>query len=240
MIASGMAIKKSTVELCKVNKKFSSKSVLFEVDLSIRQGEVVALLGPNGAGKTTLMRILTGFYTPTSGGGVLYNGKKIFSKHPEYRGMFGYLPENNPLYYYMKVSEYLQFIAELKGETNKKNIASVLTSCGLSKVVSTKIEELSKGYKQRVGLAAAMLGDPDFLVLDEPTSGLDPNQATEIRDVIKKLAKNKGVLLSTHILSEVRAMCDRVYIINRGKIVLADKVSKIKNIEKKFIELTNN
>lgn len=233
-----MAIKKAVLVLDKIDKKFSDKKVLDGVDLEINRGEVVALLGPNGAGKTTMMRILTGFYSPNAGN-VMYMGEKVYTKHPEYRGKFGYLPENNPLYGYMKVSEYLNFIAELKGEKDMKNIAQVAKDCGLGSVISSKIEELSKGYKQRVGLAAAMLGNPEFLILDEPTSGLDPNQAAEVRVLIKKMSKNKSILLSTHILTEVKAMCDSVYIINRGKIVLKDKVSKIRNIEKKFIELTN-
>ena len=223
-----------------ISKKFGDFKALDRVSFEIDKNCVVGLLGPNGAGKTTLMRVIVGFLSATKGN-VLWNKKIVNTKSIKHKSRVGYLPESNPLYNYMKVVEYLEFVAKIKGIENdlvKKEVLVVAKECGLFKVMSQKIETLSKGYKQRVGLAAALMGDPQILVLDEPTSGLDPNQIIEIRDLIKKLSKNKMVLLSTHILPEAEAVCEKLLIINRGKIVLNEETKKIKNLEKKFVELT--
>lgn len=226
------------LKVSNVSKHFGQKQVLTNISFEVDKNCVVGLLGPNGAGKTTLMRIITGYFKPSEGQ-VWQDKKNIETLGREYKKQIGYLPENNPLYGEMTVAEYLNFIAGIKqvGEIGKE-IGRVMKECGLLTVAGQKIETLSKGYKQRVGLAAALLGDPKLLVLDEPTSGLDPNQIIEIRNLIKSLVKNKIIILSTHILPEAREVCDRLLIINRGKIVLDDKTKEIKNLEKKFVELT--
>jgi ABC-2 type transport system ATP-binding protein len=207
-----------------ISKKFGPKDALREVSFEIKKNEVVGLLGPNGAGKTTLMRILVGYLMPSEGE-VEWND-----------GLIGYLPENNPLYGYLNVGEYLEYMAKIKGNNDPmEEIKRAADECGLRDVVGEKIDKLSKGFRQRVGLAAALLGDPRMLVLDEPTTGLDPNQIIEIRGLIKKLAKKKIVILSTHILPEAAAVCSRLLMINRGTIVLNDTTAKIKNLEKKFV-----
>ena len=224
----------------KINKNFGEKKVLREVSFEMKENSVVGLLGPNGAGKTTLMRVVVGFLKANSGK-LWWGGKEIDPKSMDYRSRIGYLPENNPLYSGMTAEEYLRLVAELKG-VEKGNIGRAIKKtaedCGLVKVGGQKIETLSKGYRQRVGLAAALLGNPELLVLDEPTSGLDPNQIIEIRELIQELAKKKMVLFSTHILPEARAVCQRLLIINQGKIVLDEETRKVKNLEKKFVELT--
>lgn len=223
-----------------ITKKFGEKVAVDEVDLLIEKDTVVGLLGPNGAGKTTLMRVIVGFLTATSG--KIYWGKEeVDPKSEEYRARVGYLPENNPLYLNMSPAEYLEFIARLKGVEKtrlKSEMEKVAEECGIEKVMGQKNEILSKGYRQRVGLAAALIGQPKILILDEPSSGLDPNQIIEIRELIKKLAKGKMILLSTHILPEAKAMCEKLLIIHQGKIVLNQKTKEIKNLEKKFVELT--
>lgn len=228
------------LKVVKVTKKFGEKLVLDEVSFVMEKNSVVGLLGPNGAGKTTLMRIIVGFLTPNQG--KIYWGKEeVETKSVEYRAKIGYLPENNPLYGMMGVAEYLEMVAKLKNISSnflRREILRVLDECGLKEVVGQKIETLSKGFRQRVGLAAALLGDPKILILDEPTSGLDPNQIIEIRNLIKQLAKEKMVLFSTHILPEAKSICEKLLIINRGKIVLDEETKKIKNLEKKFVELT--
>lgn len=222
-----------------INKSFDEKLVLKNVNFEIGKNSVVGLLGPNGAGKTTLMRIITGFLKPTSGK-LLWKGKLVKTKSEKHKKRIGYLPENNPLYLDLTPGEYLEFIAnlkQLKKERIKREISRVSAECAIDNVLGHKIEILSKGYRQRVGLAAALLGNPELLILDEPTSGLDPKQIIEIRDLIKKLSKKKMILLSTHILPEAKEVCERLLIINRGKIVLDETTKKIKNLEKKFIEL---
>jgi ABC-2 type transport system ATP-binding protein len=227
------------LELRKITKKFGEKIALNEVSLEIGSKGVVGLLGPNGAGKTTLMRVVTGFYQ-ANGGELLWMGVPADNREVAYKLNFGYLPENNPLYDQMLVREYLEFIGEIRGVGKiEEEIKKVTEDCGLTGVLHQKIETLSRGFKQRVGLAGAILGEPKLLVLDEPTTGLDPNQIIEIRQLIKKLAKNKAVILSTHILTEAREICDRIVIINGGKVVLDEETKKIKNLEKKFVELTN-
>lgn len=223
-----------------ISKHFGDKAVLKQINIEVREKTIVGLLGPNGAGKTTLMRILVGFYSPSEGL-IYWKGKKSDTKSQKYKSRIGYLPENNPLFPNMTAWEYLSYIAKLKGVDKPKldeSIVKVVKECGLSNVVRQKIETLSKGYKQRVGLAAAILGDPEILILDEPTTGLDPNQIIEIRNLIKKMAKNKMILLSTHILPEAKEICDKLLIVNRGEIVLDEDTKKIKNLEKKFVELT--
>lgn len=221
-------------------KNFGEFEALKDVNLEIKKNNVVGLLGPNGAGKTTLMRVIVGFYEANNGN-IIWEGKKVNTKSKKHKTRIGYLPENNPLYLNMTAGEYLEYVSNLKQIPKDKineMIFKVGQQCGIENVLSRQIETLSKGYKQRVGLAAALLGDPKVLILDEPTSGLDPNQIIEIRDLIKSLSKNKMILVSTHILPEAREMCDRLVIINKGEIVLNEETKKIKSLEKKFVELT--
>lgn len=215
-----------------LTKKFSKKTAVDHVSFDISKQEIVALLGPNGAGKTTLMRLLTSFYKKDS-------GKIVWQKKHTH---IGYLPESNPLYTFLTPYQHLKFIANLKDIPKhklSKSIAKVIDSCQLSSVYKKPIGTLSKGFRQRVGLASALLGNPDFLILDEPTSGLDPKQIIDFRRLIKRHTKNRSIIISTHILSEAKMISDRIMIINRGKIVLDKATSKIKNLESKFIKLTN-
>ncbi len=214
------------------------------VSFEVNQGEIVGLLGPNGAGKTTTLRILTGYLLP-SAGEVKIKDYDIYNHLMEIKKIIGYLPEQTPLYNDMLVYDYLEFIAKSK-EIDKEGILPeikrVAEICQIKNVMHKPIGELSKGYKQRVGLAAALLGDPEILILDEPTSGLDPNQIIEIREIIKEIGKEKTVLFSTHILSEAEATCDRLVIIHKGKIVADGKTEDLKKGEGKFtveIELEN-
>lgn len=209
------------IEIKNLTKKFGQNLVLDHINFSVKKGEILGFLGPNGAGKTTTMKIITSFWTPTEGD-VEIDGLKVSENSLETRKKIGYLPETVPLYDDMKVYEYLKFVAEFRGISKfelKDKIIGASKACGLSKVMSKPIEELSKGYRQRVGLAQAIIHSPDILILDEPTTGLDPNQIAEIRSLIKELGMEKTVIFSTHILSEVSAVCDRVIIINNGKIV---------------------
>lgn len=191
------------------------------ISFSVNKGEVLGFLGPNGAGKTTTMKIITSFWSPTEGQ-VEIDGLNVGKNLLAIRKKIGYLPETVPLYDDMKVIEYLKFIAQIREvpkENIKNRIKEVAEQCGLTQVLNKPIDELSKGFRQRVGLAQAIMHQPDILILDEPTTGLDPNQIVEIRDLIKQIGKEKTVIFSTHILSEVSATCDRVIIINKGKIV---------------------
>ncbi len=209
------------IEIRNLTKKFGSNVVLDNISFTVKKGEVLGFLGPNGAGKTTTMKIITTFWTPTAGE-VKVAGLDVVKDSLAVRAKIGYLPETVPLYDDMRVYEYLRFVAEIRGlvgEEIKKRIKEVVEVCGLRKVVRQPIEELSKGYRQRVGLAQAIMHNPEILILDEPTTGLDPNQIVEIRELIKKLGQEKTVIFSTHILSEVSATCDRVLIINNGRIV---------------------
>jgi len=203
------------ISVDKITKKFKDKTVLHNVTFEAKKGEIIGFLGPNGAGKTTTMRIILGYLAPTVGS-VKINGLNPQEDRIKILSSVGYLPENNPLYPEMKVREYLQFIASLKKE---KNVDDIVSAVALDEVLNTKIEELSRGYKQRVGLAAALCGNPDILILDEPTSGLDPIEQEKIRDLIKKLSKNKTIIFSTHILSEIEEIADKVIIIDRGNKV---------------------
>ncbi len=204
-----------------VYKSFGSTEVLKDISFSVKKGEILGFLGPNGAGKTTTLKIITSFWTQDSGV-VKINSINTIEDSLATRKKIGYLPETVPLYDEMTVFEYLKFVANIRGIKKDeviKKIRDVAKSCGLRDVIKRPIDELSKGYKQRVGIAQAIIHNPEVLILDEPTTGLDPNQIAEIRDLIKKIGKEKTVIFSTHILSEVSATCDRVIIINNGKIV---------------------
>lgn len=204
-----------------LTKKYGEQKAVNNISFEVETGEVVGFLGPNGAGKSTTMKMITCFMSPTSGD-VRLDDQSILSEPEEVKKKIGYLPENNPLYTEMPIVEYLRFAAEIQGVEKSKissRIAEMIDMCGLDLEKHKKINELSKGYRQRVGLAQAMIHDPEVLILDEPTTGLDPNQIIEIRKLIKKLGKEKTVILSSHILSEVEATCDRILIINRGRIV---------------------
>lgn len=208
------------IELKNVTKRFGTTTAVNNISFSVQKGEVVGFLGPNGAGKTTTMRIIT-CYLPQDDGEVTVSGYNVFDNSLEIRKKIGYLPESAPVYHDMGVTEFLSYIAEIRGipkKTRKSNVDKMVEVCGLNKVVGKDIGELSKGFRQRVGIAQAMIHDPELLVLDEPTIGLDPNQIIEIRGLIKQLGKEKTVLLSTHILPEVTATCSRVIIINDGVI----------------------
>lgn len=212
-----------------ISKQYGKQMALDQVSLEIKKGEVVGLLGPNGAGKSTLMKILSCFIPPTYGQASV-NGYDVISQSMEVRKLVGYLPENNPLYTDMYVKEYLRFIAGIHklGKSSGNRIDWLIQQTGLTVEINKKIGALSKGFRQRVGLAQAMMHDPEVLILDEPTSGLDPNQLIDIRSLIRSLGKEKTVILSTHIMQEVEAICDRAIIINKGKIVADDSTQNLK------------
>ena len=200
------------------------------IDLDIEKGEIIGLLGPNGAGKTTTLRMLTGYFTPTAGD-IRVKDVSVHEDPLAVKRLIGYLPESAPLYKGMLVFDYLEHIASirgLQGEARAARLRELADMCGLHDIMHKTIETLSKGLKQRVGLAHAMMSDPEILVLDEPTSGLDPNQIVEIREIIRKIGKEKTVILSTHILSEAEATCDRIVIINKGKIIADGSTQDIK------------
>ncbi|MBR4156465.1 MAG: gliding motility-associated ABC transporter ATP-binding subunit GldA [Bacteroidales bacterium] len=212
-----------------VTKQYDTQLALNDVSLTIGKGEIVGLLGPNGAGKSTLMKIITCFIPPTKGS-VSVEGYDIWEQSMEVRKRVGYLPEHNPLYLDMYVKEYLAFVGgihQLKGETLNKRINEMIEMTGLGIEMHKKIGALSKGYRQRVGLAQAMIHNPSVLILDEPTSGLDPNQLIDIRNLIRDLGEEKTVLLSTHIMQEVEALCDRIIIINKGVVVANDNIENL-------------
>jgi len=217
-----------TLEINGITKYYGGQRALDNISLSINKGEVLGLLGPNGAGKSTLMKIITSFLPPSSGS-VKINNIDVQENSIEIRKLIGYLPENNPLYHDMYVTEYLEFVLGTypKRKDNKIAIDKIIKLTGLELEKNKKIGALSKGYKQRVGLAQALIHDPEILILDEPTSGLDPNQLVEIRKIITDLGKNKTIILSTHIMQEVEALCNRVVIIDRGKIVADDTPEKL-------------
>ncbi len=208
-------------------KVYGEQKAVNNISFQINKGEIVGFLGPNGAGKSTTMKIITG-YLPADGGSAEVCGIEVSRQPLNVKKKIGYLPESNALYYDMYVKEYLRFIADVHKVANAGvKIGEVINLTGLSVEQSKKIGQLSKGYKQRVGLAAALLHEPEVLILDEPTSGLDPNQIVEIREVIKSQGSNKTVLFSSHILQEVEAICDRVIIINRGEIVADDRLTNL-------------
>ena len=209
-----------SIEVKNVTKEYGEQKALDQVSFTINTGEIVGFLGPNGAGKSTMMKIIT-CYLPQSAGLVTVNGFNTSEESMKVREQVGYLPEHNPLYLDMYVREFLNFAAGLSNAP-KERVDEMIEKTGLGPEKHKKIEALSKGYRQRVGLAQALIHDPQVLILDEPTTGLDPNQIVEIRDLIKSIAKDKTIMLSTHIMQEVEAICDRVIIINKGRIV-ADK-----------------
>jgi ABC-2 type transport system ATP-binding protein len=210
-----------------LTRLYGEQKAVNDISFSIQQGEIVGFLGPNGAGKSTTMKMITGYLEP-SAGEISISGIDVKKEPLQAKKKIGYLPESNALYYDMYVREYLGFIADVHGISNKKEtIENVIKQVGLTPESNKRVGQLSKGYKQRVGLAAALLHNPEILILDEPTSGLDPNQIVEIRNVIKEQGKDKLVLFSSHILQEVEAICDRVIIINKGKIVADDKLTQL-------------
>ena len=217
-----------SIEVKEISKKYGEQLALNKVSFEIKKGEIVGFLGPNGAGKSTTMKIICCYLNPTSGD-VLVNGKSIKNNPIKIKSELGYLPENNPLYEEMYVREFLSFIAQIHNIKDIKTaVDDVIKKVGLTKEAHKKIEQLSKGYQQRVGIAQAIIHEPKVLILDEPTSGLDPNQLDEIRSLIKELGKDKTVMLSTHIMQEVESICDRIIIINNGKLV-ADQELEQKN-----------
>lgn len=219
-----------SIKIENLTKIFGEQKAVNNISFEIGSGAVVGFLGPNGAGKSTTMKMLSTYFTPTSGKAMVC-GYDVVEKPMEVRSILGYLPESNPLYYDMYVREYLEFAAGIHrlGSKKKSRIDEMISMTGLQKEVKKKIGTLSKGYKQRVGLAQAMIHDPKVLILDEPTSGLDPNQIMDIRDLIVNLGKEKTVLLSTHIMQEVQAMCSRVIIINNGNLVADDAIGNIQS-----------
>lgn len=216
-----------------VTKLYAKQKALDNVSFEVKTGEIVGFLGPNGAGKSTMMKIITGFI-PASSGSVFVYGIESSADNTEIKKRIGYLPENNPLYPEMYVREYLGFVASLykMGNSVKKQINNIIEVTGLAPEQKKKIGSLSKGYRQRVGLAQALIHNPDVLILDEPTTGLDPNQIVEIRNLIKYAGREKTIMLSTHIMQEVEAICDRVIIIDKGKIVADEPKSNIYSIIK--------
>lgn len=225
-----------SIQLTDISKTYGSQKVVKGISFEAKKGEIVGFLGPNGAGKSTTMKILTGFIRPTEGA-VLVNGIDVIINPIDAQKSIGYLPEHNPLYLDMYVREYLQFQASLH-QVKKDKTETVIQQVGLSVEAHKKINQLSKGYRQRVGLAAAILHNPAVLILDEPTTGLDPNQLVEIRELIKELGKDKTVLLSTHIMQEVEAMCDRVIIINKGELVVDKSISELKTSNEQVLKVT--
>ena len=218
-----------SVKVESLTKIYDTQKAVNDISFELKKGEIVGFLGPNGAGKSTTMKIITSYLPPTSGR-VSVCGYDVATDPIEVRKRIGYLPESNPLYYEMYVREYLEFTAGIHGITGDKKarIEEMISQTGLNKEAGKKIGALSKGYKQRVGLAQAMLHRPEVLILDEPTSGLDPNQIVEIRELIRQFAGEKTVLLSTHIMQEVQAMCSRVIIINNGVIAADDSIENLK------------
>ena len=231
-----------SIEVNNLLKIYGEQKAVNNISFKVNKGEIVGFLGPNGAGKSTTMKILTGYLQP-DGGIAKVSGIEVTDQPLNVKKKIGYLPESNALYYDMYVREYLSFLSEVHGLNDKKTrISEVIALTGLEAERKKKIGQLSKGYKQRVGLAGALIHDPEVLILDEPTSGLDPNQIIEIREVIRQQGKNKTVLFSSHILQEVEAICDRVIIINKGELVADDKLDNLvkdKSLEDVFRRVTN-
>lgn len=232
------------LEVKNLSKIFNDKLVVNNIAFNAQNGQIVGFLGPNGAGKTTTMRMITGFLTPTSGT-VLLNGIDILKDPLQAKKQFGYLPEGAPSYLDMKVYDFLKFIAKLRGYSGDKLtdcLDKVINQINLREVLNKPIDTLSKGFKRRVGLAQSILHDPPILILDEPTDGLDPNQKHEVRELIKDMSKEKVIILSTHILEEVEAICTRAIIISMGKIIADDATRKlaanVEELEKFFRQVT--
>lgn len=222
-----------------LSKHYGQQLAVDNISFSVQQGEIVGFLGPNGAGKSTTMKMATSYLPPTSGS-ITINGLNVVEQPMAVKRIIGYLPEHNPLYLEMYVHEYLQFVASIYGLTKKetaKRVGEMIELCGLTKEQNKRIESLSKGYRQRVGLAQALIHNPEVLILDEPTSGLDPNQILEIRKLIKQISEQKTVILSTHIMQEVQALCDRVIVIHQGKIVADDLLKNLLSGKKEQVVL---
>lgn len=228
-----------SIKIENLTKLYGTQKALDQISLSINPGQITGLLGPNGAGKSTLMKIIACFLPP-SGGSINVYGYDVIQSSLAVRKIIGYLPENNPLYPEMYVKEFLQFVAGLynMGKSSSERIEHLIKLTGLSKEAHKKIGQLSKGYKQRVGLAQALMHDPQVLILDEPTSGLDPNQIIEIRNLIQEIGQTKTVILSTHIMQEVEALCKRVIIINQGKIVADEDTAILSSRVKDKVYIT--
>ena len=223
-----------SIAVKEISKRYGAQLAVNKVSFTVSTGEIVGFIGPNGAGKSTCMKMITGTLSPDSGS-ILINDLSTLEHQQEIRRLIGYLPENNPLYLEMYIREYLSYVAglyKLTGKSARERIAMVIEMTALTSEISKRIGALSKGYRQRVGLAQALIHDPEILILDEPTSGLDPNQLVEIRNLVSNIGKEKTVLLSTHILQEVEAICDRVMIINKGKIVADDNAATLKETGK--------
>lgn len=231
------------IEVKDLSKSYGDKKAVKSISFTVPKGEILGLLGPNGAGKSTTMNMITG-YISMSGGTVSVNGVDVMENPIEAKKMIGYLPEQPPLYLDMTVSEYLNFVYDLKkvkmNIAKKDHLEDVMKTVSIENVKDRKIKNLSKGYKQRVGFAQAIIGKPEVLILDEPTVGLDPNQIVEIRDVIKRLRKEHTIIFSTHILSEASEICDRVLVINNGEIAFLKSTDEIsaRELEGMFLELT--
>lgn len=233
------------IKIDHLSRHYGTTKAVDDISFSVSKGEIVGFLGPNGAGKTTTMKVITCYLPPTEGK-VEVGGWDVVENSMEVRRMIGYLPEQNPLYLDMNVVEFLLYIGELRGIQGSllnKRVKEMVEICGLGEVLTKNVGELSKGYRQRVGLAQAMIHDPEILILDEPTIGLDPNQVVDIRNLIKQLGREKTVILSTHILSEVQATCDRAVIIHRGKIVADSTLDQLQKDlaghQVIFVELLN-
>lgn len=228
-----------SLQVLHLTKYYGQQKAVNDISFEIRKGEIVGFLGPNGAGKSTTMKIATG-YLPPSSGTVVVEGMDVLDNSLNVRKVTGYLPEHNPLYLDMFVHEYLHFVGRVydiqPGNLNKR-IPEIIEQCGLGREQNKKIEQLSKGFRQRVGIAQALIHDPAVLILDEPTSGLDPNQILEIRKLIKEISTNKTVIFSTHILQEVQALCDRVIVINLGEIVADDTVENLMRTQSKSVAI---
>lgn len=230
-----------SLEIKNLTKKFGEQTALQSINVTIKKNEIIGLLGPNGAGKSTLMKSIVGSIK-IDHGDIIFNGENITENEIEVKKKIGFLPENNPLYQEMYVKEYLFFVANLH-KISPEKVNHIIDLVGITAEKSKKITQLSKGYKQRVGLAQAILHEPDLLILDEPTNGLDPNQIIEIRNVIKEIGKEKTVILSTHIMQEVEALCSRVILIHQGHIVqdcaIEDFKDRFGSLEEAFASYTS-
>jgi len=234
------------IKIKNLTKYYGDLCAVDHVSFDVKKGEILALLGPNGAGKTTIYRIITGYLRPTSGSVEVMN-YDIHNHMIEIKSKIGYLPESAPIYKDMLVYDYLDFVANIRGIQKEKKIGHIKelsNLCELNEVMHMNIDELSKGYRQRVGIAHALMGNPEILILDEPTAGLDPNQIVETREIIKRIGKKKTIIYSTHILSEAESTCDRIVIINEGKIVADDSLDGLReslkedSFEDIFMKLT--
>ena len=230
-----------SLEIIGLSKHYGAQTALDDINIQIESNEIIGLLGPNGAGKSTLMKSIAGVINIEQGN-IFFNGKNIQENPVESKKNIGFLPENNPLYYEMYVQEYLSFVANIH-QVSAEKVNAVIGLVGITPEKSKKISQLSKGYKQRVGLAQAIIHEPDLLIFDEPTNGLDPNQILEIRQVIKEIGEQKTVILSTHIMQEVEALCSRVILLHQGKIVqdapIADFRGRFRNLEEAFSHYTS-